>query len=68
MPVLLTDIIHYASFVKEIISVLIPKFFSKRIAALIDQLKKTKKKNAFLKNLRTLTPYIFDKLVSLGKG
>ena len=42
MPVLLTDIIHYASFVKEIISVLIPKFFSKRIAALIDQLKKKK--------------------------
>lgn len=47
MPVLLTDIIHYASFVKEIISVLIPKFFSKRIAALIDQLKKKKKKMLF---------------------
>lgn len=47
MPVLLTDIIHYASFVKEIISVLIPKFFSKRIAALIDQLKKNKKKKCF---------------------
>ena len=27
MPVLLTDIIRYAYFVKEIISVLIPKFF-----------------------------------------
>lgn len=65
MPVLLTDIIHYASFVKEIISVLIPKFFSKRIAALIDELKKKKKKLS-LKNLRTLTPYIFDELVSLG--
>ena len=46
MPVLLTDIIHYAYFVKEIISVLIPKFFSKGITALTDKLKK--KKNAFL--------------------
>ena len=46
MPVLLTDIIHYAYFVKEIISVLIPKFFSKGITALTDKLKK--KKNALL--------------------
>ena len=48
MPVLLTDIIHYAYFVKEIISVLIPKFFSMGITALTDKLKKKKKKNAFL--------------------
>ena len=38
MPVLLTDVIHYASFVKEIISALIPKFFCKGIAALTDKL------------------------------
>ena len=40
MPVLLTYITHYASFVKEIISALVPKFFSKGITALTDKLKK----------------------------
>lgn len=40
MPVLLTYITHYASFVKEMISALVPKFFSKGITALTDKLKK----------------------------